>query len=85
MSTAAVTATNDAAQLARRRLHARRKRTNVVALTLALAAMAFGIFWLVWILVETVRLGIGGMSLSLFTEMTPGPMTVARYLVPSPT
>ena len=35
--------------------------------------MAFGIFWLVWILVETVRLGIGGMSLSLFTEMTPPP------------
>jgi phosphate transport system permease protein len=73
MSTAAVAATPDAAQLARRRLHARRKLTNVVALTLALAAMAFGIFWLVWILVETVRLGIGGMSLSLFTEMTPPP------------
>jgi phosphate transport system permease protein len=62
-----------AAETARRRLHARRKRNNVVALALALAAMAFGIFWLVWILVETVRLGIGGMSLSLFTEMTPPP------------
>jgi phosphate transport system permease protein len=62
-----------AADAARRRLHARRKRTNVVALTLALAAMAFGIFWLVWILVETVRLGIGGMTVSLFTEMTPPP------------
>jgi phosphate transport system permease protein len=58
---------------ARRRLHARRKRVNVVALTLALAAMSFGIFWLIWILVETVRLGIGGLSLSLFTEMTPPP------------
>jgi phosphate transport system permease protein len=57
----------------RRRLHLRRKRTNVIALTLALAAMAFGIFWLVWILVETVRLGLGGLSLSLFTEMTPPP------------
>jgi phosphate transport system permease protein len=66
-------ATPDAAQLARRRLHARRQRRNVVALTLALAAMAFGIFWLVWILVETVRLGIGGLSLTLFTEMTPPP------------
>jgi phosphate transport system permease protein len=73
MSTTAATATPEAAQLARRRLHARRKRRNVVALTLALAAMAFGIFWLVWILVETVHLGIGGMSLSLFTEMTPAP------------
>ena len=57
----------------RRRLHLRRKRTNVVALTLALAAMAFGIFWLVWILIETIRLGLGGLSLSLFTEMTPPP------------
>jgi len=66
-------ATPDAAQLTRRRLHARRQRRNVVALTLALAAMAFGIFWLVWILVETVRLGIGGLSLTLFTEMTPPP------------
>jgi len=73
MSTTVAAATADAAELARRRLHARRKRRNVVALTLALAAMAFGIFWLVWILVETVRLGIGGMTLSLFTEMTPPP------------
>jgi phosphate transport system permease protein len=73
MSTTVATATPDAAQVARRRLHARRKRRNVVALTLALAAMAFGIFWLVWILVETVRLGLGGMSLTLFTEMTPPP------------
>jgi phosphate transport system permease protein len=72
MSTAALAAPN-AAELARKRLHARRKRRNVVALTLALMAMAFGIFWLVWILVETVRLGLGGMALSLFTEMTPPP------------
>ena len=57
----------------RERLHAKRKRINAVALTLALAAMAFGLFWLIWILIETVRLGIGGMALSLFTEMTPPP------------
>jgi phosphate transport system permease protein len=35
--------------------------------------MSFGLFWLIWILFETVRLGLGGMSLSLFTEMTPPP------------
>jgi phosphate transport system permease protein len=63
----------DPLQAARRRLHARRKLVNVVALTLALGAMSFGIFWLIWILVETVRLGIGGLTLSLFTEMTPPP------------
>jgi phosphate transport system permease protein len=55
-------------------LHRRRKRINVVALTLSLLAMAFGIFWLLWILFETVTLGVGGLSLALFTEMTPPPM-----------
>ena len=73
MSALPAAAAMSAAEQSRRRLHSRRKRTNVIALTLALAAMAFGIFWLVWILVETVRLGIGGLSLSLFTEMTPPP------------
>jgi phosphate transport system permease protein len=61
------------ATAARTRRAARRKRVNAVALTLSLAAMAFGIFWLIWILFETIRLGIGGLSLSLFTEMTPPP------------
>ena len=50
-----------------------RKRVNQIALTLALAAMAFGLFWLVWILWETLRLGIGGLNLALFTQMTPPP------------
>jgi phosphate transport system permease protein len=72
-TTIAATPSLDAAQVARGRLHARRKLRNAIALTLALLAMAFGIFWLIWILVETVRLGLGGMSLSLFTEMTPPP------------
>jgi phosphate transport system permease protein len=54
---------------------AKRKRINVVALTLSLAAMAFGIFWLIWILFETIRLGVGGLALSLFTEMTPPPQS----------
>ncbi len=62
--------TPDASRLA---MHRARKRTNAVALALALAAMAFGVFWLVWILVETVRLGIGGIALATFTEMTPPP------------
>jgi phosphate transport system permease protein len=73
VSAASLVTGGDAAQQARRKLHARRKRVNVIALTLALAAMSFGIFWLIWILVETVRLGVGGLNLSLFTEMTPPP------------
>jgi phosphate transport system permease protein len=50
-----------------------RKRVNFIALTLSLAAMAFGVFWLIWILWETLRLGIGGLTLSTLTEMTPPP------------
>lgn len=52
-----------------------RKRLNAIALTLSMSAMAFGLFWLIWILVETVRLGVGGLSLSLFTETTPPPLS----------
>ena len=52
---------------------ARRKRVNRIALTLSLSAMAFGLFWLFWILLETVRLGVGGLVLATFTEMTPPP------------
>ena len=54
--------------------HRGRKRMNFIALTLSLLAMAFGLFWLAWILFETIRLGIGGLALSVFTEMTPPPM-----------
>ncbi|MFT3856956.1 MAG: phosphate ABC transporter permease PstA [Aquabacterium sp.] len=57
----------------RARKHAARKRTNVIALTLSLAAMAFGLVWLIWILIETVRLGLGGLALDTFTQMTPPP------------
>lgn len=61
----------DSARLAK---HRRRKTVNAIALTLSLAAMAFGLFWLFWILFETVRLGIGGLNLDTFTEMTPPPL-----------
>ncbi|MFG5779396.1 phosphate ABC transporter permease PstA [Comamonas sp. J-3] len=50
-----------------------RNRINKIAIGLSLAAMAFGVFWLVWILWETLRLGIGGLSIALLTEMTPAP------------
>lgn len=65
----------NAAELTRVRQakYAKRKRVNQVALTLSLAAMVFGVFWLVWILWETITLGIGGLSLALFSEMTPPP------------
>ena len=61
------------AQHLRQARFAKRKRLNQLALALSLLAMAFGVFWLVWILWETLRLGLGGLSLALFTEMTPPP------------
>jgi phosphate transport system permease protein len=54
-------------------LHTRRRVVNRLALTLSLLAMAFGLFWLLWILFEVVRLGVGGLSISVFTKMTPPP------------
>ena len=60
-------------QEARLSKFAQRKRINRFALVLALAAMSFGLFWLFWILWETLRLGIGGISVATFTQMTPAP------------
>jgi phosphate transport system permease protein len=52
---------------------AQRKRVNQVANALALAAMAFGLFWLFWILLQTLVLGVGGLSWAALSQMTPGP------------
>jgi phosphate transport system permease protein len=70
MSALAATSAAEAARLAK---HRRRKVVNAVALTLSMVAMAFGLFWLIWILIETIRLGFGGLALATFTEMTPPP------------
>ncbi len=53
--------------------YAQRKRVNLIALALSLMAMAFGLFWLFWILFETIRLGVGGLTLDTLTQMTPPP------------
>jgi len=54
-------------------LYQRRRLTNRVALGLSMAAMSFGLFWLIWILWTVLDLGAAGLSLRLFTEMTPAP------------
>ncbi|MDZ7855522.1 phosphate ABC transporter permease PstA [Sphaerotilus sp.] len=63
----------DTLYASRAAMHRKRKLVNMVALTLSLSAMAFGLFWLTWILIETVRLGLGGLNMQTFTEMTPPP------------
>jgi phosphate transport system permease protein len=54
-------------------LHQRRYLVNKLALGLSLAAMAFGLVWLLWILWTTLELGVSGLSVELFTKMTPPP------------
>lgn len=57
----------------RQRKYAKRNWVNKIAIALSLGAMLFGLVWLIWILWETIVLGIGGLNLSIFTEMTPAP------------
>lgn len=64
-----------ALNISRQRMQTWRRMKNRLALALSLMTMAFGLFWLVWILVATVSRGIDGMSPALFTEMTPPPNT----------
>jgi phosphate transport system permease protein len=54
-------------------LYARRLFTNRVCLIISLLAMVFGLFWLAWILIVLFQNGLGALSFSLFTEMTPPP------------
>ena len=60
-------------QAARKAKFAGRKFINQVALVMSLLAMAFGLLWLFWILLDTIVLGIGGMNWTTLTEMTPPP------------
>ncbi|PHM25598.1 phosphate ABC transporter permease PstA [Xenorhabdus ehlersii] len=66
---------NEAEMKSRRRMQLWRRQKNRLALMLSMMTMAFGLFWLGWILISTVTKGIDGMSLALFTEMTPPPNT----------
>jgi phosphate transport system permease protein len=50
-----------------------RKFTNILALALSGLATAVGLFFLGAILWTLIRNGLGGVSLSLFTAMTPPP------------
>ena len=73
MSTAELLLQAHALEQSRLARYAQRKRVNQIALALSLLAMAFGLFWLFWILIETVTLGVGGLSLDTLTQMTPPP------------
>ena len=51
-----------------------RKRTNAVMLTVSTLALAFGLFWLVWIILTLLYEGGSALTrISLYTQMTPPP------------
>ncbi|MBS7838666.1 phosphate ABC transporter permease PstA [Wohlfahrtiimonas chitiniclastica] len=57
------------------RLQKRRRIKNRLAIGISMIAVLFGLVWLTWILYSTVTKGMGGLSLAVFTEMTPPPNT----------
>jgi len=54
-------------------LYARRRFVHRFNMTVSMLAMLFGLFWLGWILWTLLQAGVGGLSLALFTRMTPPP------------
>ncbi len=59
--------------LATNRLYAGRRRRNRLTVGLSLGATLLGLGWLVLILGELLWQGFSGLSLAVFTEMTPPP------------
>ncbi|AAO56745.1 phosphate ABC transporter, permease protein [Pseudomonas syringae pv. tomato T1] len=57
------------------RIYRARNFKNKIAMVLSCGATAFGLLWLVWILLTTIIKGIDALNLQLFTGMTPPPGT----------
>jgi phosphate transport system permease protein len=62
-----------AATAARTRLYSGRRRWNAIMIVLAWCAALFGMAWLALILGALLWQGLSGVSLRVFTEMTPPP------------
>lgn len=54
-------------------LYTRRRITNAVGLTVSMFAMAFGLFWLCWILITLLGHGLPALDAAVFSKMTPPP------------
>jgi phosphate transport system permease protein len=64
------------------RLYAGRRRRNAIMMSLAVGATLLGLGWLVVILGELFWQGFSGLSLAVFTEMTPPPGSDGGLLNP---
>jgi phosphate transport system permease protein len=54
-------------------IYRRRRRMNAVMMGVSTLALAFGLFWLIWIIAVLLWEGAGALRPSLFTQMTPPP------------
>ncbi len=54
-------------------LYTKRRLTNTIGLGISVAAMAFGLFWLCWILWTLLDHGLPAMTPVVFAKMTPPP------------
>jgi phosphate transport system permease protein len=63
-------------------LYESRRRRNAVAVTMSVAATLFGLTWLVVILGVLIWKGFSGLSLDVFTQMTPPPGAAGGLLNP---
>src|SRR6187549_3882596 len=63
-------------------LYRARTRRNAIAVALSYAATLFGLSWLVLILAVLFWKGFSGLSLAVFTEMTPPPGAAGGLLNP---
>lgn len=61
-------------------LYVRRSRRNAITMGLSLVATLFGLGWLVLILGTLLWEGFSGLSLQVFTEMTPPPGSAGGLL-----
>ncbi|MCX7311414.1 MAG: phosphate ABC transporter permease PstA [Alphaproteobacteria bacterium] len=64
------------------KIYASRRRMNHITMGLSLAATLFGLGWLVLILGTLLFEGFSGLSLRVFTEMTPPPGAAGGLLNP---
>jgi len=64
------------------KLYAARRRRNQIAMGLTLAATVIGLGWLVLILGTLLWEGFNGLSVAVFTEMTPPPGAAGGLLNP---
>jgi phosphate transport system permease protein len=61
-------------------LYTRRRIINVTGLLVSMLAMAFGLFWLCWILLTLLTHGLPALVPAVFTQMTPPPGSAGGLL-----